>query len=162
MTHASLVRSISISVEKGTTKTPVERALFVTGHGIEDDAHAGSVSRQVSILSFASIRRMEESFGSPLGGGRFGENLVLEGCDLSGAIIGDAIILDDHVVLEITEIGKECHQGCEIRRVTGDCIMPKEGLFCRVVRGGEIRAGVSARLVPGPVLDSGTNHRERS
>lgn len=144
------VRYINISGEKGTVKKPVGQALFVSDHGIEGDAHAGSEVRQVSVLSLESIQGMEERFGAALGGGRFGENLVIQGLDPTGITVGTRFTINGQVVLEVTEIGKECHEGCEIRRVTGDCIMPREGLFCRVITGGEIRNGAEVGWEPGP------------
>jgi len=147
----AIVRYINVSLEKGKVKIPVDRALFVSNHGIEGDAHAGPGARQVSVLSLESIHGMEARFGSALGGGRFGENLVIKGLDPTHVTPGTRLTIDERVVLEVVEIGKECHEGCEIRRVTGDCIMPREGLFCRVITGGEVHTGASVGWEPAPV-----------
>lgn len=141
-----LVVGTAVSAVKGTVKTPVEGVVCVPDHGIAGDAHAGPGPRQVSILALESIRRMEERFGETLGIGRFGENVVVSGCDLASVALGDRLGFGDSVVLEVTAIGKECHFGCEIRRRTGDCIMPREGVFARVVAGGPIRPGMAVGI----------------
>jgi molybdopterin-guanine dinucleotide biosynthesis protein A len=136
---------LATSKQKGTPKSPVSRCVALRGLGIEADAHAGPGPRQVSILAIESVRRMESQLGEPLGIGRFGENVVVEGLALADARAGDLIACGSRTVLEVTAIGKECHQGCDIRRRTGDCIMPREGVFARVVLGGEMAVGDGVR-----------------
>jgi len=140
------IHAINVSAKRGTVKSSVKSALFVADYGIEGDAHAGTGERQVSILAVESISRFEERFDTPLESGIFGENLVVEGCDLSRLDEGEAILLGTHIELRVTQIGKECHEGCEIRRITGDCVMPREGIFCKVVHGGVLAVGDPVRL----------------
>ena len=142
-----IVAGLATSATKGTIKAPVDRVAARRAHGIEGDAHAGPGPRQVSLLALPAIRRMEERFGEPLGIGRFGENLVVDGLDLVGTEVGDLVAVGNRVVLEVTAIGKECHLGCEIRRRTGDCIMPREGVFARVLLGGELAIGDGVQVV---------------
>ena len=139
------VAALAVSARKGVQKDPVDRATFVADFGISGDAHAGSGLRQVSLLPLPSIRWMEERFGAPLGFGRFGENIVVDG-PLADVGPGDRIRIGDEVVLEVTVVGKVCHDGCAIRQVTGDCIMPREGVFTRVVSGGEVAPGAVVRI----------------
>ena len=127
-------------------KRPAEKGIFIPGFGIENDAHAGNWHRQVSLLSFDSVAAFNQS-GAGVSDGDFGENLLVEGIDLQSLPVG-SVLQSGTVVLRITQIGKECHSDCAIRRRTGDCIMPREGVFAEVLAGGEIRPGdaVSARL----------------
>jgi len=138
------VAAVALARVKGVPKDPVERVRLVRGQGVEGDAHAGPGPRQVSLLGLPGIRAMEIRFGSALGFGRFGENVVVEGA-LDGAAPGDLVALGDEAVLEVTVIGKECHHGCVIRQRTGDCIMPREGVFTRVLAGGEVATGDAVR-----------------
>jgi molybdopterin-guanine dinucleotide biosynthesis protein A len=142
----AVIASVNLSVTKGTPKTPVPGGRLVRDRGFEGDAHAGPGPRQVSILELPSIRGMEERFGAPLGFGRFGENLVVDG-GLAGSTIGDLLAVGDRAVLEVTAIGKECHSGCAIRQQTGDCIMPREGVFARVLIGGDVAPGDRVRTL---------------
>jgi MOSC domain-containing protein YiiM len=116
--------SINVSREVGVPKTPVERAVLRAGHGIEGDAHAGDWHRQVSLLADEDIET-------------FAENLTTRGLDLSHLPVGSRLRIG-RALLEITQIGKECHEGCAIRRQVGDCVMPRCGVFARVLEGGEI------------------------
>ncbi len=137
-----LIEAICISAEKGVVKTAVGEITLRNDWGIEGDAHAGNWHRQVSILAGESIDRMRRKIPE-LAHGMFAENIVTRGIDLSVLIIGDSLLIGDEIVLEITRIGKECHNaGCAIQSATGECIMPKEGLFCRVVKGGTIKPGM--------------------
>jgi len=135
---------VAISRAKGTPKDPVARARLVRESGVEGDAHAGQGPRQVSLLALPGIRAMEAKFGAPLGFGRFGENLVVDG-ELAGTEVGDLLAVGDRAVLEVTAIGKVCHKGCAIRQQTGDCIMPREGVFARVIVGGDVAQGDPVR-----------------
>jgi MOSC domain-containing protein YiiM len=142
----AIVESICISARKGVVKTPVEEAYLRAGHGLLGDAHAGTWHRQVSLLPQESIERVRAQLPE-LADGAFAENLVTAGLDLATVAVGDRIALDGGALLEVTQIGKKCHHGCVIREVTGDCIMPREGIFCRVLVGGPVRRGVGIRRV---------------
>jgi MOSC domain-containing protein YiiM len=139
------IEAICISREKGTVKETVTEAELRIKHGIVGDAHAGDWHRQVSLLPSESIAKVREMMPE-LADGAFAENLVTSGIDLAHIQIGDKVSIGDDVLLEVTQIGKECHHGCAIREITGDCIMPREGIFCRVLNGGHIQAGSSATL----------------
>ena len=134
------IKAICISEKKGTTKTSVDGCAFVHEHGIEGDAHAGPWHRQVSLLAHESIERMRAVYPA-IDDGAFAENVVVDGVDLRAIGIGDRLRLGNAVELQVTQIGKECHHGCVIREKTGDCIMPREGIFCRVLSGGDVRCG---------------------
>ena len=134
-----IIRAICISPERGTEKRPVPEARLRAGYGIEGDAHAGYWHRQVSLLSYEKIQDFKKK-GAPVEDGAFGENLIVKGIDFKNLPVGTRFRCKD-VVLEMTQIGKECHSGCEIYKIMGDCIMPREGVFARVLRGGWIREG---------------------
>ena len=132
------VEAICISKKKGIVKKAVDIATFKTDWGIADDAHGGKWHRQVSLLAGESIDRVKEKLPS-LRDGAFAENIITRGMDLTTIQVGDRLQVGDTVILEITQIGKKCHNdGCAIKKATGDCIMPKEGLFAVVVAGGTI------------------------
>lgn len=133
------VMAICISEKKGTQKRNVHEALFIEDFGLENDAHAGKWHRQVSLLSYEKIQDFKKK-GAPVEDGAFGENLIVSGIDFKNLPVGTRFQCGD-VVLEMTQIGKECHSGCEIYKIMGDCIMPREGVFARVIRGGRIREG---------------------
>jgi molybdenum cofactor synthesis domain-containing protein len=133
------VLAVCISPEKGTAKRNVERAEFMADHGISSDAHAGPWHRQVSLLSHQKIEDFRAK-GADVEDGAFGENLVVEGIDFRSLPVG-TILECGNVVLEMTQIGKECHSHCAIFKIMGDCIMPREGVFARVLRGGSIGVG---------------------
>ena len=134
------IESVNISAEKGVQKHPVPGATLVKDHGIMGDAHAGKWHRQVSLLALESIQTMREKAGSlVIRDGDFGENLITRGIDLSKVSIGGKIRINN-VILEVTQIGKECHTGCAIFDAVGECIMPVQGIFARVIRGGRINA----------------------
>ncbi len=139
------IEAICISPEKGTVKEIVPNAELRVDHGIVGDAHAGNWHRQVSLLPSESIAKVRDKMPE-LADGAFAENLVTSGVDLGGVSVGDRVTIGDDVLLEVTQIGKECHQGCAIRQITGDCIMPREGIFCRVLQGGNIQPGSTASL----------------
>jgi MOSC domain-containing protein YiiM len=132
--------SIAVSRSKGTRKEPVEQAVLVKDHGIEGDAHAGAWHRQVSFLAMESIERAKAS-GLTVGFGDFAENIATEGIDWVKTPVGERFKLGGSVLVEITQIGKECHKRCAIYYQAGDCIMPREGVFARVLEGGIIRCG---------------------
>ena len=129
------------SEEKGTKKQDVKEGLLKQDYGLVDDAHADCCThRQVSLLATDSINKMR-SLGFDVSPGDFAENLTTEGIDLVSLPIGTHISVGKQVILEVTQIGKECHSGCAIYRQIGKCIMPKEGVFAKVIRGGLVRAG---------------------
>ena len=133
------VIAVCISEKKGTQKHPVQEAEFIEDWGIKDDAHAGKWHRQVSLLSYDKIQEFRAR-GAEVEDGAFGENLVVEGFDFANLPVGTRFRCND-VVLEMTQIGKKCHQGCAIFQKMGDCIMPREGVFTRVLHGGIIHEG---------------------
>ena len=129
------------SEEKGTRKEAVAEGLFKEGYGLIGDAHAdSSTHRQVSLLAVESIDKMR-GLGFDVGPGDFGENLITEGLEVASLPVGTQISIGKDILLEVTQIGKECHSGCAIYRQIGKCIMPKEGVFARVLRGGSVRVG---------------------
>ena len=140
------VRAVCTSPAKGTEKRPVEAGILIRDYGIEGDAHAGKWHRQVSLLSCDSVAEFNRR-GAGVQDGDFGENLLIEGIDLKRLPVG-SVVKAGTATLRVTQIGKECHQGCAIRERTGDCIMPREGIFAEVLEGGEVRPGdaVSVRL----------------
>lgn len=131
--------AVCISEKKGTQKKNVQEAEFIKEYGIAGDAHAGRWHRQVSLLSNEKIEAFKNR-GAEVAEGAFGENLIVEGFDFGTFPLGARFQCGD-VVLELTQIGKECHTGCEIYKKMGDCIMPREGVFTRVIKGGIIREG---------------------
>ena len=135
----ALVKYVCTSKKKGTVKRAVDSATVIAGHGLDGDAHAGPWHRQVSLLDEADIDFMRAK-GLELEPGAFGENLVTAGLDLESLGIGTRLAAGE-VELEITQIGKVCHTRCAIYHRTGDCIMPRAGIFARVLRGGEVRPG---------------------
>ena len=124
---------------KGVQKKNVHQVTVIEDYGIEGDAHAGKWHRQVSLLSYEKIEAFRAR-GAVVTDGAFGENLVVEGIDFKTLPLGTKFRCGD-VVLELTQIGKECHHGCAIFQAMGDCIMPREGVFTRVLHGGVIKEG---------------------
>ena len=141
------ILAICTSPRRGTLKTPVPSAVLTPEWGIVGDAHGGSWHRQVSLLSAEKIEAFRQKLWVDYGA--FGENLVVEGFDLATLPVPSFFAIGD-AVLEMTQIGKECHSDCAIRRQTGDCIMPREGVFARVVKGGTIHTGDEMKLLPTP------------
>lgn len=138
--------AICISEKKGTQKTEIDCAELKENYGILGDAHAGNWHRQVSLLSLEKIEEFRQK-GADVAFGAFGENLVTEGFHLSQMSVGTCFQIGE-AVLKLTQIGKECHSHCEIYKVMGDCIMPREGVFARVLKGGVIRPGDEIRALP--------------
>lgn len=137
----SEVIAVCRSDTKGTRKNVVKEVLLLENYGVESDAHADSAwHRQVSLLATESIEKMR-NMGLDVGPGDFAENLTTAGIELFMLPVGTILKVGDEVTLEISQIGKECHTGCAILRQTGKCIMPKEGIFARVINGGTVRAG---------------------
>lgn len=134
--------SIAVSRKKGTRKTVVDSVTVVEDHGIKDDAHAGFLNRQISFLSSESIN-LAKSEGLDVTYGDFAENFATKGIEWKDLPLGTIVNIGDSVVVEITQIGKECHNRCAIYYQAGDCIMPKEGIFGTVIKGGEVKTGDS-------------------
>jgi MOSC domain-containing protein YiiM len=133
------VEAVCTSEKKGIVKKERGEILLKTDWGIENDAHAGDWHRQISLLAGERIDTVREKLPS-LKNGAFAENIITRKIDLSTLNIGDQLRIGDAVILEITQIGKECHNaGCAIKKLTGDCIMPREGLFARVIQGGVVK-----------------------
>lgn len=135
----AIVRAVSVSEKTGQKKAPVESVVLVEDSGVAGDAHAGT-GRQVSLLDFGSMEMMREKLPT-IGPGSFAENIAVEGLNDLNLAVGHRIRIGASALLEITQIGKECHQGCDIRRIVGDCIMPRQGLFAKVLAGGKVMPG---------------------
>ena len=140
------IESIAVSKKKGTQKTQVEEASVIKDRGIEGDAHAGEWHRQVSFLASESIEKAIKN-GLEVTFGDFAENIATSGIDWFEIPIGTRLHLGESTVVEITQIGKECHNKCAIYYKAGDCIMPREGVFARVISGGKIKRGDIIRFV---------------
>ncbi len=139
MEPSGKVLAVCISERKGTMKHPVSEVLLRAGHGIEGDAHAGPWHRQVSLLATESVEPMRAVLPE-LPAGTFAENILIEGLELKTLPIGTRLRVGG-ALLEVTQIGKECHKDCAIRQQIGDCVMPREGIFARVLMGGAVRPG---------------------
>ncbi|OGO18196.1 MAG: molybdenum cofactor sulfurase [Chloroflexi bacterium RBG_16_50_11] len=136
------VIAVCTSEKKGTTKTPVAEVVIKEDYGVVGDAHADCAThRQVSLLAMESIDKMRSKGFDFLKPGDFAENITTKGINLATLPIGTRLNVGKDVVLEMTQIGKECHAACAIRQQVGDCIMPREGIFARVIRGGRVKAG---------------------
>lgn len=139
-----IVKAVCISEKKGTAKKNVGECRFIEDWGLEKDAHGGKWHRQVSLLSFDEVEKFRAR-GANVADGAFGENLLVEGFDFKTFPVGTVFECND-VVLEMTQIGKQCHSECEIFHQVGDCIMPREGVFARVLHGGVIKVGDELRV----------------
>jgi len=142
-----IIVAVCISVKKGTKKAPVQAGRLVKDFGLEGDAHGDhGILKQVSLLSMGSIAKMKRE-GFEVGPGDFAENLTVEGIELSTLSPGTRFRVSRDIILEITQIGKACHGGCTIFKEVGKCIMPREGIFARVIEGGDVRPGDEIKLV---------------
>lgn len=141
------IKGICISHIRGIQKSEVAEADLKVDWGIVGDAHAGNWHRQVSLLSYEKIQEFKEK-GAEIVSGAFGENLIVEGYDLGNLPVGSRFRVGDEVELEITQIGKECHSHCEIYKAMGDCIMPRDGVFAKVIKSGHITLGDTITLLP--------------
>ena len=146
------VVAVSVSDRKGVKKANVETARLLEDHGLENDAHAGRWHRQVSLLAMESIRKIRDK-GLDVEPGDFAENITTEGILLWKLPIGKRLKLGKDVVAEVTQIGKECHNRCSIYHQVGDCVMPREGIFVRILGGGIIEPGDTIESVEQPELD---------
>ncbi|MCF8084950.1 MAG: MOSC domain-containing protein [Deltaproteobacteria bacterium] len=147
--HESRIASIAISKRKGTPKETVAQASLLIDHGIEGDAHAGPWHRQVSFLAAESIDGVRE-IGLDVDFGSFAENIATTGIDWETIHLGTRIALGDTAMVEITQKGKECHNRCAIYYLAGDCIMPREGVFGKVIKGGTIQCGDPIHIIERP------------
>ncbi len=134
------VLAVCISEVRGIAKHPVESIRLIPGHGIQGDAHAGNWHRQVSLLAQESVDKLQSEITLQLKPGDFAENILTRGIDLKSLPVGTRLRLGGGLG-EVTQIGKECHNDCAIRRQVGDCCMPREGIFLRVLEEGEVRPG---------------------
>lgn len=143
------VVAVNISREKGVRKESVPSCRLVVGHGLEGDAHAGAWHRQVSLLAKESIDKMQGRLKEvELKPGDFAENITTSGIAVMELPIGTRLRIGEEAILEVTQIGKECHLACEIRRLVGDCVMPREGIFARVIEPGEMKPGDDIEILP--------------
>lgn len=134
------VVAVNISEKKGTIKTPMKEGRFLKNHGLEGDAHAGNWHRMVSLLAQESIDKMIAQGVEGLDAGKFAENITTEGIKLHTLPIGSRLKIGE-TIQEVTQIGKECHTGCAIKQQVGECIMPKEGIFTKIIKEGIIHPG---------------------
>ena len=143
------VVAVCRSEKTGTKKEPCGEGIFLEDYGLEGDAHASrGIARQVSLLAEGSIDKMR-NLGLELNPGDFAENLTVEGMELFTLPVGTRLKVGEEVILEISQIGKACHQGCAIFQAVGACVMPKEGVFARVIRNGKIRTGDDIEIIEG-------------
>ena len=141
------VAAVCKSEKKGTKKETITEGILREDYGLINDAHAGvSPHRQVSLLAIESINKMRQ-LGFDVSPGDFAENLTTEGIDLTSISTGTRLLVGQEVILEITQIGKECHTGCAIYRQIGKCIMPREGVFAKVILGGLVKVGDAIRVL---------------
>jgi len=142
----SRIIAVCTSKKKGTRKKPIAEGLIRENFGLDGDGHAnGTTHRQISLLAVESINTMQ-NLGIEIGPGDFAENLTTQGIDLVSMPVGTSLYIGEQIILELTQIGKECHTKCAIYRQIGHCIMPQEGIFAKVIRGGMVRAGDPIRI----------------
>jgi len=141
------ILAINVSDKKGVMKAETSEAVLKEGYGIEGDAHAGPGERQLSLLANESIDKIRDKLQIGLCFGRFAENITTEGIVLSILPIGTQLQMGSDAIIEITKIGKECHNECEIKRLAGDCVMPREGIFGKVIKGGKISKGDPIEII---------------
>ena len=140
------VKAVCISERKGTMKHEVPEIHVKIKHGIEGDAHAGHWHRQVSLLGVESVANMQKKIDFTLQHGAFAENILVKGITVYTLPVGTRLMIGE-ALTEVTQIGKECHQDCAIRRITGDCVMPREGIFVKILKSGRVRPGDKVEVV---------------
>lgn len=140
------VAAINISEVRGIQKHPVPEAYLKADWGIEGDAHAGNWHRQVSLLGVESVKHMQEKIEFQLKPGDFAENILVDGMTVYTLPVGTRLKIGE-ALAEVTQIGKECHQDCAIRKATGDCVMPREGIFVKILTSGRVRTGDEVEIV---------------
>jgi len=134
------ILAVCQSREKGTVKKEIGLGVLIENYGLKNDAHAGEWHRQISLLGIESINKMKDK-GFEIKFGDFAENLTTENIILPELPLGTKLAVGESVLLEVTQIGKKCHHDCEIRKKIGDCVMPREGIFTRVLKGGRVKPG---------------------
>lgn len=139
------ILAVCTSENTGERKKNIGKGIFIQGHGLEGDAHAGDWHRQVSLLAMESIKKMQDK-GLDVGPGDFAENLTTEGIELVSLPIGTKLKIGEDALGEVTQIGKKCHKRCAIYYQAGDCVMPREGIFIRVLKGGPVKVGDSIEV----------------
>jgi len=149
MKSKSYIDAICVSDTKGTVKTPIKKAMFVKGHGIQGDAHAGNWHRQVSLLAGESIDRMKRKMPE-INRGAFAENIITRNLDTKSIKVGCILCVGREILLKVIQIGKDCHHGCAIKQKTGECIMPAEGIFAEVIQGGSAKPGDPIKIFTCP------------
>jgi MOSC domain-containing protein YiiM len=147
------IHAVSVSDRKGVVKHNVPSARLLVEHGIEGDVHAEGGIRQLSLLSLASINKMV-ALGAKVKPGDFAENLTVDGLEVMTLPVGTRLRVGNDVLLEITQIGKTCHKGCAIRELVGDCVMPREGVFARILQEGVVQVGDAVEVLDVPGRDS--------
>ncbi|MGB6009781.1 MAG: MOSC domain-containing protein [Desulfobacterales bacterium] len=145
-TRDGRIVAVSVSLKKGVKKTNILLGRLIENHGLENDAHAGDWHRQVSLLAIDSISKIREK-GLDVNPGDFAENITTEGIKLWELPVGTRLKLGKNALVEVTQIGKECHNRCEIFHQVGDCVMPREGIFARVIQRGEVKSGDFVQVV---------------
>jgi MOSC domain-containing protein YiiM len=141
-----IIKAVCTSPDKGMRKKDIGEGLLIKEYGLKDDAHSGPWHRQVSLLAIESIDKMR-AMGLDVGPGDFAENLTTEGINLVNLPIGARVKIGSEAVGEVTQIGKECHTRCAIYQQAGDCVMPREGIFIRILKGGPVRVGDKIEVV---------------
>lgn len=145
--HRGKILAVNMADEKGRKKTNVGCGLLIADYGLQNDAHAGAEIRQVSLLAQESIDKMRDR-GLDVTYGDFAENLTTEGIDLPSLPIGTRLQIGHGILMEVTQIGKVCHDRCHIFYTVGDCVMPREGIFARVLAGGTVKTGDDIEVIP--------------
>lgn len=146
MNKVGKVIDINISEKKGVVKKPIKKGVFIKDYGLEGDAHAGKWHRQISLLGIESFRKMKDLGVEDLDHGDFAENITTEGIIVYELPVGTRLKIGE-TIQEVTQIGKECHTGCAIAQKVGKCIMPKEGIFTKVIEGGVVRPGDTIEVI---------------
>lgn len=139
------VVAVCVSEKKGVQKHPVEEIEIKIDHGIVGDAHSGDWHRQISLLGTESVEKVQSAIDFSLEPGAFAENILTEGIELFTLPVGTLLDIGE-TLCEVTQIGKECHHGCAIRQLAGDCVMPREGIFVKVLKEGKIKPGDEIRV----------------
>jgi MOSC domain-containing protein YiiM len=157
--HGGRILAVSVSLKKGVKKTNILQGSLIENYGLENDAHAGDWHRQVSLLAIESISKIREK-GLDVNPGDFAENITTEGIRVWELPVGTRLKLGEEAVVEVTQIGKECHDRCAIFKQVGDCVMPREGIFVKVLKGGIVSPEDSIRILnnqPGSIQDDATH-----